>query len=132
MTYPTQFSERQHALLSPIISQIESGSEEIEIKHQSAALVSELRHLIYAYLSPMHSNLKSLFVLKQLSPTRLILRRRSIDAPIVTTSADPSAEFFKDYLLEIESESEAIRLAEQYEPDRALRLSHLEYWRARQ
>jgi len=132
MTYPTQFSERQQALLSPIISQIDSGSEEIEIKHQSVALVSELRHLIYAYLSPMHSNLKSLFVLKQLSPTRLILRRRSIDAPIVTASVDPSAEFFKRHLLEVETESEAIRLAEKHESDRGLRLSHLEYWRSRQ
>ena len=132
MTYQQTFNDRQNALLSPIISEIEKGKSEITVDTNHPRELTELRSLIYAYLSPLHSNLKPLFRLRTISPTRLLLTRQATAAPRVS-SADDSAEcFFAENLLDIDNEDQAISVVRKCESDPAKQIAIIDYWRSRQ
>lgn len=132
--YPKQFSERQLTLLNPIAERLSclSGGEETTVEHKDPRTVDELRTLIYAWLSPAHTNQKSLFRLRRLGPTKLLISRKHSDGVIIRSDSTFVEDFFTKHLIDILNEEEAIEKIRQIEPELSNRIELLRYWRSKQ
>ena len=130
MGYPKQFDAKAQEILRhlvPIVEAIEPGKRAI-IEHKDPETLALWKYFIYAWLSPLHSNKKELFRIKQLS-TREFMVCRYDDSPATITMQGGECEAFVcEHLIECEDTDEAIAIIQANCTDAQLQMRIFTEW----
>ena len=132
MGYPAEFKPEHLVILNEMIGQVSNlrPTESLIIEHTDHKALALRKYLLYAWLSPQHTNQKELFRIQMLSRrSMLIIRLDNSPAKITHRIALSECEdFVCKHLLETSDADEAIGVITQHKLSPALATQVFEEW----
>ena len=131
MTYPTNFTPSQKMILTEMINSclaLKPGQTMI-VEHPSQNELNQRRYLLYAWLSPLHTNQKELFKISTLSPNSFMVLRRHDGGAKITVSEDEAECFVMDHLIDVVDEELALSIIHEKCKDPVKQSKIYEEWR---
>lgn len=113
MTYPMSFTPDQKMILNEFLPQVEKMKPGgiVTVEHKNSRELERRRYLLYAWLSPFHSNLKELYSVKSISANAfVVIRKDTAKAVVKTMEEDSCALFVMEHLLEVVDEQKALEV----------------------
>ena len=115
MGYPITFSDSQKRILNEFIKQLEvlKPGQMLTITHEEATELARRRYLLYAYLSPIHSNTKELYKIITINANNIIVIRKRNTISRIVVSTDECEKFVMEHLLEVDQSDIAWNIIQQ-------------------
>jgi len=134
MTYPNEFRPEQQLILNEMISAVEAlePGQSLTIEHKDKRALEYRRYLLYAWLSPKHSNKKELYRISTLSPDRFQVVRRNADSAIVHQDTTSAEQFVIDHLLDVVDDDLALSIIRKYCKEPAEQIIIYREWHKKQ
>lgn len=129
MSYPKSFSPEQQEILSefaPALSKLKPGTT-ATLEHDDPTALAKRRYLLYSWLHI--ENLKEEFTIKTLSPTSILIIRKSLSRAKLKIQKNEFEEFVLENLIDVVSEEKALEVIRNHFPNADDQLSAYNEWK---